>query len=132
MRRYTEMFEEQIKMYVYEEKVGIADRLPAVYRVLNVLGSQIDGRNLTEIINEKHENVKYLPGIELPDNIVAVADAVEAASGADLLIFVLPHQVSGAWASHTSFPLIFPLCSSSQEFARHSKARSARRPMPSL
>lgn len=55
---------------------------------------QIDGKNLTEIINERHENVKYLPGIKLPENIVAVPDAVKAAEGADLLIFVLPHQVS--------------------------------------
>lgn len=55
---------------------------------------QIDGKKLTEIINEKHENVKYLPGIKLPENVVAVPSAVEAARGADLLIFVLPHQVS--------------------------------------
>lgn len=60
-------------MYVYEEK--------------------IDGRNLTEIINEKHENVKYLPGIKLPTNVIATPNAVDAAKGADLLIFVLPHQV---------------------------------------
>ncbi|UZJ52456.1 hypothetical protein CBS101457_001776 [Exobasidium rhododendri] len=72
MLRYPELFEAEVKMYVHEEK--------------------IDGRNLTEIINEKHENVKYLPGVRLPDNVVAVSSAVEAARGADLLIFVLPHQ----------------------------------------
>jgi glycerol-3-phosphate dehydrogenase (NAD+) len=32
---------------------------------------QVDGRNLTEIINEKHENVRYMPGVTLPDNVVA-------------------------------------------------------------
>lgn len=53
---------------------------------------QIKGRKLTEIINTEHENVKYLPGIKLPDNIHAVPSASEAATGADLLIFVLPHQ----------------------------------------
>lgn len=31
----------------------------------------VNGRNLSEIINEKHENVKYLPGHRLPDNIVS-------------------------------------------------------------
>ena len=47
---------------------------------------------LTRIINERHENVKYLPGIQLPDNVVAVSDLAEACQGANLLIFVLPHQ----------------------------------------
>ena len=37
-------------MYVYEE--------------------MINGKPLTEIINTQHENVKYLPGIKLPENIV--------------------------------------------------------------
>jgi len=36
---------------------------------------------LTEVINEKHENVKYLPGVSLPTNIVAVPDASEAVKG---------------------------------------------------
>ena len=30
----------------------------------------IDGVKLTEIINTKHENVKYLPGVKLPSNVV--------------------------------------------------------------
>ncbi|XP_078538552.1 glycerol-3-phosphate dehydrogenase [NAD(+)], cytoplasmic-like isoform X2 [Lissotriton helveticus] len=55
----------------------------------------INGRKLTEIINEDHENVKYLPGHKLPKNVVAVPDVVEAATGADILVFVLPHQFIG-------------------------------------
>jgi len=47
---------------------------------------------LTDIINSRHENVKYLPSIQLPKNVVAVADLAQAAQGATLLIFVLPHQ----------------------------------------
>lgn len=31
----------------------------------------IDGKKLTEIINTTHENVKYLPGHKLPENIVS-------------------------------------------------------------
>lgn len=31
--------------------------------------SQVDGRPLTEIINEKHENVKYLAGINIGSNV---------------------------------------------------------------
>lgn len=48
---------------------------------------------MTEIINEKHENVKYLPGINIGDNVVAEPDLVKAVQGANALIFVLPHQV---------------------------------------
>lgn len=65
-------FDSRIPMYVYEEMV--------------------DGRKLTEIINEQHENTKYLPGCKLPDNVVAIADIVECAKDADILIFVVPHQ----------------------------------------
>nr|prf glycerol phosphate dehydrogenase [Drosophila virilis] len=65
-------FEERVTMFVYEE--------------------MIDGKKLTEIINETHENVKYLKGHKLPTNVVAVPDLVEAAKNADILIFVVPHQ----------------------------------------
>ncbi|XP_017322501.1 glycerol-3-phosphate dehydrogenase 1a [Ictalurus punctatus] len=65
-------FDSQVRMWVFEEMV--------------------DGRKLTEIINTVHENVKYLPGHKLPENVVAVADLVEAVSGADILLFVIPHQ----------------------------------------
>jgi len=72
IKKYTQIFDQTIKMYVYEE--------------------MIDGRKLTEIINQEHENVKYLKGFKLPDNIVAVADVVETAKDADILIFVIPHK----------------------------------------
>lgn len=44
-------FDDRVTMYVFEE--------------------QIDGKKLTEIINETHENVKYLPGHKLPANVVS-------------------------------------------------------------
>jgi glycerol-3-phosphate dehydrogenase (NAD+) len=44
-------FENEIRMYVYEEMVN--------------------GRKLTEIINEEHENVKYLPGHKFTPNVVS-------------------------------------------------------------
>lgn len=65
-------FDDRVTMYVFEE--------------------QIDGKKLTEIINTTHENVKYLPGHKLPENVVAIPDVGEAADGADILIFVVPHQ----------------------------------------
>ena len=36
--------------------------------------------------------MKYLPGINLPENIIAVPDIQRACRDATLLIFVLPHQ----------------------------------------
>lgn len=45
-------FEDRVTMYVFEE--------------------MIDGKKLTEIINTTHENVKYLPGHKLPENVVSV------------------------------------------------------------
>ncbi|KAI6074664.1 Glycerol-3-phosphate dehydrogenase 1-like protein isoform X1 [Aix galericulata] len=42
-------FASTVKMWVFEEN--------------------INGRKLTEIINNEHENVKYLPGYKLPDNV---------------------------------------------------------------
>ncbi len=65
----------QVNMWVYEE--------------------MIEGKKLTEIINETHVNVKYLPDAKLPENVVAVPDLKDAAKGATLLIFVLPHQFLG-------------------------------------
>ncbi|XP_011875108.1 PREDICTED: glycerol-3-phosphate dehydrogenase [NAD(+)], cytoplasmic-like isoform X2 [Vollenhovia emeryi] len=66
------IFADRVTMYVYEE--------------------MIDGKKLTEIINQTHENVKYLPGHKIPENVIAVPDVVEAAKDADILIFVVPHQ----------------------------------------
>ncbi|KGL73795.1 Glycerol-3-phosphate dehydrogenase 1-like, partial [Tinamus guttatus] len=74
-------FDPVVKMWVFEEI--------------------INGRKLSEIINSEHENVKYLPGYKIPKNVarapawVAVPDVAEAASGADVLVFVLPHQFIG-------------------------------------
>lgn len=43
--KYQDVFEKDVPMWVFEEKV--------------------DGKNLSDIINEKHENVKYLPGVKV-------------------------------------------------------------------
>lgn len=65
-------FKNNVNMWVYEEI--------------------INGRKLTDIINTEHENVKYLKGYKLPDNIIAVPELSDAIADATLLIFVLPHQ----------------------------------------
>lgn len=116
--RHADLFESEVKMYVHEEEVRTAPRPSEALLPLSPLPPltpstptptlpQVKGRKLTEIINTDHENVKYLPGVKLPENIVATASAVDAAKGADLLIFVLPHQVS--WRSAAAFDLALPL-----------------------
>lgn len=57
-----------------------------------VYEEQVDGKNLTEIINQQHENVKYLPNIPLPHNIIANPSIQDAVKDSTILIFNLPHQ----------------------------------------
>ncbi|KAK9898714.1 NAD-dependent glycerol-3-phosphate dehydrogenase [Cystobasidium minutum MCA 4210] len=72
VKKYPEEFDQEVQMWVFQEKVN--------------------GRNLTDIINEDHENVKYLPGHKLPDNVIANPDLVSSVKGANTLVFVTPHQ----------------------------------------
>eukprot|EP01026_Neomeris_dumetosa_P006167 TRINITY_DN1194_c0_g1_i4.p1 TRINITY_DN1194_c0_g1~~TRINITY_DN1194_c0_g1_i4.p1 ORF type:complete len:652 (+),score=126.25 TRINITY_DN1194_c0_g1_i4:73-2028(+) len=66
-------FTDIVKMWVYEE--------------------HIEGKGpLTEVINKEHENVKYLPNVKLPENVVACPDLEETIKDADMLIFCAPHQ----------------------------------------
>ena len=71
-KAYSNEFDPTVRMWVFEEMVN--------------------GEKLSEIINTRHENVKYLPGKILPDNIVAVPDLVQSCDGSEILIFVVPHQ----------------------------------------
>ncbi|KAH8346662.1 hypothetical protein KR084_007596, partial [Drosophila pseudotakahashii] len=65
-------FDSRVHMYVYDE--------------------MIRNSTLSDVINSRHENVKYLPGIKLPSNLIAVNDLLEAAQNADILIFSTPHE----------------------------------------
>jgi glycerol-3-phosphate dehydrogenase (NAD+) len=71
-----DVFNTNIEMYVFEETI------------------QEDGKDvkLSEVINRKHENVKYLPGIKLPENINANPDLEASVKDADVLVFLAPHQ----------------------------------------
>ncbi len=65
-------YERDVQMYMHEEMYG--------------------GAKLTETFNATHENAKYLPGVKIPENVVATSDIVSVVGGADVLVFVLPHQ----------------------------------------
>lgn len=49
-------------------------------------------QKLTKLINHFHENVKYLPGIILPQNLVANPSLQDSVRDSSILIFNLPHQ----------------------------------------
>ncbi|KAK1231564.1 hypothetical protein PQX77_005298 [Marasmius sp. AFHP31] len=54
---------------------------------------EIPGKGLlTEIINSTHQHERYLPSVELPENLVAVGELKEVVRGATLLLIVVPHQ----------------------------------------
>lgn len=66
----------EVRMWVFEEEVEHENKTA----------------KLSDVINEQHENVKYLPGVKIPDNVRAIPDLADAARDATVLIFVLPHQ----------------------------------------
>ncbi|WP_101524023.1 NAD(P)H-dependent glycerol-3-phosphate dehydrogenase [Nocardioides houyundeii] len=47
---------------------------------------------LASAIRTKHENLDYLPGIELPESVTATSDAAEALEGAEVVVFATPSQ----------------------------------------
>ena len=77
-------------MWVYEEEVAIP-KDSAHYD--DAKGDQ--PQKLTSIINTHHENVKYLPGVALPSNVVANPSLRDAVKDSTILVFNLPHQFIG-------------------------------------
>ncbi|CAI9752612.1 unnamed protein product [Fraxinus pennsylvanica] len=71
--RKLSSFHDEVRMWVFEET------LPT-------------GEKLSEVINQTNENVKYLPGIKLGENVVADPDLENAVRDANMLVFVTPHQ----------------------------------------
>ncbi|KAK2068982.1 hypothetical protein P8C59_003592 [Phyllachora maydis] len=89
-REHSDLFEEEVQMWVYEEEVTIPNE-SKLYDAS--IGDK--PQKLTELINKHHENVKYLPDVALPSNIVANPSLPEAVRNASILIFNLPHQFIG-------------------------------------
>ncbi|KIM32384.1 hypothetical protein M408DRAFT_326972 [Serendipita vermifera MAFF 305830] len=70
--RHSKQFDPEVIMWIFEE--------------------DYEGKPLSQVINETHENPRYLPGIHLGDNVIAQPNMEEALKDATALIFVLPHQ----------------------------------------
>ncbi|KAF9884653.1 glycerol-3-phosphate dehydrogenase [Aspergillus nanangensis] len=87
-REYPE-FEDDVQMWVFEEKVEISKDS----RHYDPSSPLCQGpQNLTDVINQTHENIKYLPGITLPSNLHANPSLVDAVQDSTILVFNLPHQ----------------------------------------
>ncbi|KAJ5982812.1 hypothetical protein N7451_012912 [Penicillium sp. IBT 35674x] len=80
------LFEPIVPMWVFEEDVDVPDDSA----LREMLGDQ--PVKLSHAINSAHQNIKYLPGINLPDNLVANPDIVDVVKDASILVFNLPHQ----------------------------------------
>lgn len=63
-------FEDTVRLWVPDERVG--------------------DQRLCDLINDRCENVKYLPGLKLPINVLAEKSIRRAVSGASLVVFALP------------------------------------------
>lgn len=91
-KAHPDEFEEEVQMWVFEEEVSI----PKDSKHYDP-GSELcrTPQKLTQIINGLHENVKYLPNIPLPKNLVANPNIGDAVKDATILVFNLPHQFIG-------------------------------------
>jgi glycerol-3-phosphate dehydrogenase (NAD+) len=89
-KEHPDVFEEEVQMWVYEEEVTIAKDSKYYDPKL-----ESTPQKLTHIINTHHENVKYLPNIKLPSNLVGNPSVEDAVKGSSILIFNLPHQFIG-------------------------------------
>jgi glycerol-3-phosphate dehydrogenase (NAD+) len=88
-RANPNLYDEEVRMWVFEEDVTI----PKTSRHYDSKSSLCNKpQKLSHLINDLHENVKYLPNITLPDNVVAVTDMAESVKDSTILIFNLPHQ----------------------------------------
>jgi glycerol-3-phosphate dehydrogenase (NAD+) len=74
-------------MWVYEEDVVI----PKDSKLYDESVGDTP-QKLTKVINKYHENVKYLPNIALPSNVIANPSLQDAVANSTILVFNLPHQ----------------------------------------
>ena len=86
---HSNLFEREVQMWVFEEEVTVPKESKHYEE-----GSDMATKpqKITELINRLHENVKYLPGVPLPHNIVANPDIKDAVKDSTILVFNLPHQ----------------------------------------
>jgi glycerol-3-phosphate dehydrogenase (NAD+) len=86
---HPDLFEKDVQMWVFEEQYN----LPETSKLFSKGEKFSTGpQKLTELINHFHENVKYLPNVPLPHNVIANPSITDAVKDCSILIFNLPHQ----------------------------------------
>ncbi|KAI9876374.1 MAG: glycerol-3-phosphate dehydrogenase [Pleopsidium flavum] len=91
-KAHPELFEPDVQMWVYEETVTVPETSNH-YDPNSELSKR--PQKLTYLINQLHENVKYLPDITLPHNLYANPSLPESVRDSTILVFNLPHQFIG-------------------------------------
>lgn len=88
-KAYPNLFEQEVQMWVFEEEVTIPKN-SRHYDPSSELCQK--PQKLSELINRLKENVKYLPGVTLPPNVIANPSLEDSVKNSTILVFVLPHQ----------------------------------------
>ena len=86
---HSDQFERDVQMWVFEEETTLS-KDSKHYDESSELSTK--PQKLTHLINHFHENVKYLPGIPLPHNVIANPSLTDSVKDSSILIFNLPHQ----------------------------------------
>jgi len=86
---FSYVYDDKISLWVFDEKLS---GNIIFNKWCEVSSASTNTTSLVDIINDTHENVKYLKGVKLSSNIYATANIVHACSNADVLVFVVPHE----------------------------------------
>ncbi|TKA60701.1 Glycerol-3-phosphate dehydrogenase [NAD(+)] [Cryomyces minteri] len=88
-RANPSLFESDVQMWVFEEEYTV----PKESKHYDP-GSSLCNKpqKLTKLINDLHENLKYLPDVPLPENLIANPSLEDSVKDSTILIFNLPHQ----------------------------------------
>lgn len=92
VKEHGDLFDEEVQMWVFEENCTLPKDSRHASSHPDLVGKP---QKLSTLINELHENVKYLPDIPLPHNIIANPDSAAAVKDASILVFNMPHQFFG-------------------------------------
>ncbi|KAI5814826.1 NAD-dependent glycerol-3-phosphate dehydrogenase N-terminus-domain-containing protein [Pyronema omphalodes] len=84
---HPQLFEPEVHMWVFEEQY----QLPSTHPRYDA-SKHSTPQKLTTLINSLNENVKYLPSIALPTNVIATPSLPDAVRDATILVFNVPHQ----------------------------------------
>jgi len=86
----------EVRMQIYDELIITEQDMYGLQQAAKNGSAAISASNLgsklSEIINTKHINVKYLPNVDLPKNLVAVPEMDDAIDDADVVVLGVPDQ----------------------------------------